>query len=86
MTICVCCGLVPASPYSPATGLPIESQTVSQMVDKIIEFPAGSKLLLLSPVARGKKASSKEIEALQRQATNASKLTAKCTGLKMFPL
>ena len=48
------------TPYSPATGLPIESQTVSQMVDKIIEFPAGSKLLLLSPVARGKKASSKK--------------------------
>lgn len=43
------------TPYSPATGLPIESQTVSQMVDKIEEFPIGTKLLLLAPIARGKK-------------------------------
>lgn len=41
--------------YSPATGLPIESQTVSQMVDKILEFPEGSKLLLLAPVVSGQK-------------------------------
>ena len=43
------------TPYSPATGLPIESQTVSQMVDKIEEFPIGTKLLLLAPIARGLK-------------------------------
>lgn len=48
------------TPYSPATGLPIESQTVSQMVDKIEEFPIGTKLLLLAPIARGKKANSKK--------------------------
>src|SRR5215813_5564785 len=36
-------------PYSPATGLPIESQTVSMMVDRIMELPEGTKLLLLSP-------------------------------------
>ena len=41
------------TPYSPATGLPIESQTVSQMVDEIEEFPVGTKLLLLAPLARG---------------------------------
>lgn len=56
------------TPYSPVTGLPIESQTVSQMVDKIMESPIGTKLLLLSPIARGKKGEfKKEIEALQRQ-------------------
>lgn len=56
------------TPYSPVTGLPIESQTVSQMVDKILENPVGTKLLLLSPIARGKKGEfKKEIEALQRQ-------------------
>ncbi|MBQ8465770.1 MAG: excinuclease ABC subunit UvrA [Alphaproteobacteria bacterium] len=56
------------TPYSPATGLPIESQTVSQMVDRILEFPAGTKLLLLSPIARGKKGEfKKEFETLQRQ-------------------
>lgn len=42
-------------PYSPATGLPIESQTVSQMVDRILEQPAGTRLLLLAPVIRGRK-------------------------------
>lgn len=48
------------TPYSPATGLPIESQTVSQMVDRILEMPLGTRLLLLSPIARAKKANSKK--------------------------
>ncbi|MGK7861547.1 excinuclease ABC subunit UvrA [Falsiroseomonas sp. E2-1-a4] len=42
-------------PYSPATGLPIEAQTVSQMVDRIMAMPEGTRLLLLAPVAKGKK-------------------------------
>nr|WP_245454209.1 excinuclease ABC subunit UvrA [Aquabacter cavernae] len=42
-------------PYSPATGLPIESQTVSQMVDKVLALPEGSRLYLLAPVVRGRK-------------------------------
>jgi excinuclease ABC subunit A len=42
-------------PYSPATGLPIESQTVSQMVDKITALPDGTRLNLLAPVVRGRK-------------------------------
>ncbi len=42
-------------PYSPATGLPIESQTVSQMVDRVLALPEGTKLYLLAPVARGRK-------------------------------
>ena len=42
-------------PYSPATGLPIESQTVSQMVDKTMALPEGSRLYLLAPVVRGRK-------------------------------
>ena len=56
------------TPYSPATGLPIESQTVSQMVDKVLGMPSGTKLLLLSPIARGKKGEyKKEIEDLRKQ-------------------
>ena len=43
------------TPYSPATGLPIKSQTVSQMVDIVIEMPENSRLMLLSPVVRGRK-------------------------------
>ena len=55
-------------PYSPATGLPIEAQTVSQMVDKILLLPEGSKILLLSPVARGKKGEfKKEIDLLKKK-------------------
>jgi excinuclease ABC subunit A len=42
-------------PYSPATGLPIESQTVSQMVDRVLGLPAGTRLYLLAPVVRGRK-------------------------------
>jgi excinuclease ABC subunit A len=42
-------------PYSPATGLPITSQTVSQMVDKIMEMEEGTRLYLLSPIVRGRK-------------------------------
>lgn len=42
-------------PYSPATGLPIESQTVSQMVDRTLALPEGTRLYLLAPVVRGRK-------------------------------
>jgi len=42
-------------PYSPATGLPIESQTVSQMVDRVMTLPEGTRLYLLAPVVRGRK-------------------------------
>jgi excinuclease ABC subunit A len=54
-------------PYSPATGLPIESQTVSQMVDKLVELPDGERLMLLAPVVRGRKGEyRKEIAEWQR--------------------
>jgi excinuclease ABC subunit A len=43
------------APFSPATGLPIESQTVSQMVDRIMALPEGTRLYLLAPVVRGRK-------------------------------
>ncbi len=42
-------------PYSPATGLPIESQTVSQMCDRIAAMPEGTRLFLLAPIVRGRK-------------------------------
>jgi excinuclease ABC subunit A len=54
-------------PYSPATGLPIESQTVSQMVDKLTALPEGERLYLLAPVVRGRKGEyRKEIAAWQK--------------------
>jgi len=42
-------------PYSPATGLPIESQTVSQMVDRVMALDEGSRLYLLAPIVQGRK-------------------------------
>lgn len=42
-------------PYSPATGLPIEAQTVSQMVDKAMAFGEGARFYLLAPMVRGRK-------------------------------
>jgi excinuclease ABC subunit A len=55
-------------PYSPATGLPIESQTVSQMVDRVLALPEGARLLLLAPVVRGRKGEyKKEIAEWQKK-------------------
>ena len=54
-------------PYSPATGLPIDSQTVSQMVDKVMALPSGTRLNLTAPVVRGRKGEyRKEIAEWQR--------------------
>jgi excinuclease ABC subunit A len=54
-------------PYSPTTGLPIESQTVSQMVDKVTALPEGTRLFLLAPVVRDRKGEyRKEIAEWQR--------------------
>ena len=56
------------TPYSPATGLPIEAQSVAQMVDQILAMPEGTKLILLAPIARGKKGEfKKEFAELQKK-------------------
>ncbi len=55
-------------PYSPATGLPIESQTISQMVDRIMAMPEGTRIFLLAPVVRGRKGEyRKEIAELMKK-------------------
>ncbi len=55
-------------PYSPATGLPIESQTVSQMVDRVLALPEGTRLYLLAPMIRGRKGEyRKEFADLQKR-------------------
>ncbi|MEA2834450.1 MAG: excinuclease subunit [Methylobacteriaceae bacterium] len=55
-------------PYSPATGLPIESQTVSQMVDRVLTLPERTRLYLLAPVIRGRKGEyRKEIADFQKK-------------------
>jgi len=55
-------------PYSPATGLPIESQTVSQMVDRVLTFDEGTRLYILAPIVRGRKGEyKKELAELQKK-------------------
>jgi excinuclease ABC subunit A len=55
-------------PHSPATGLPIESQTVSQMVDKILAMAEDTRLLVLAPIVRGRKGEyRKEIQDLRKR-------------------
>jgi excinuclease ABC subunit A len=54
-------------PYSPATGLPIEAQSVSQMVDRVMTLPEGTRAYLLAPVVRQRKGEyRKELAEWQR--------------------
>src|SRR5271169_745502 len=65
-------------PYSPATGLPIESQTVSQMADRIMAMPEGTKLMLLAPIVRGRKGEyRKELQDLRKQGFQRAKVDGK---------
>jgi len=55
-------------PFSPATGLPIESQTVSQMVDRVMAMEDGTRLYLLAPIIRGRKGEyRRELAELQKR-------------------
>lgn len=55
-------------PYSPATGLPIESQTVSQMVDRVLALDEGTRLYILAPMIRGRKGEyKKELTELMKK-------------------
>ncbi len=65
-------------PYSPATGLPIESQTVSQMVDRVLALPEGTRLYLLAPMIRGRKGEyKKEFADLQKRGFQRVKVDGK---------
>jgi excinuclease ABC subunit A len=65
-------------PYSPATGLPIESQTVSQMADRILALPEGTRLFLLAPMVRGRKGEyRKELADLQKKGFQRAKVDGK---------
>ena len=65
-------------PYSPATGLPIESQTVTQMVDRVMALPEGTRLYLLAPIVRGRKGEyRKELAELQKKGFQRVKIDGK---------
>ncbi len=73
-------------PYSPATGLPIESQTVSQMVDRLLALPEGTRLLLLAPVVRGRKGEyRKELQDFQKKGFQRVKIDGKLWDIGEAP-
>jgi excinuclease ABC subunit A len=73
-------------PYSPATGLPIESQTVSQMADRILALPEGTRLFLLAPIVRGRKGEyRKELAELLKKGFQRAKVDGKFYDLNATP-
>ena len=74
-------------PYSPATGLPIEAQTVSQMVDRVLAMKEGTRLLLLAPVVRDRKGEyRKELAELQRRGFTRVKVDGKLYEIGEVPV
>jgi excinuclease ABC subunit A len=73
-------------PYSPATGLPIESQTVSQMVDRVLAMKEGTRLHLLAPIVRGRKGEyRKELADLQKRGFQRVKIDGKMVEIDAAP-
>ncbi|MCG8595472.1 MAG: excinuclease ABC subunit UvrA [Kiloniellales bacterium] len=73
-------------PYSPATGLPIESQTVSQMVDRVMGMPEGARLYLLAPIVRGRKGEyRKELAELQKRGFQRVKIDGRIHEIEDAP-
>ncbi|HQT64407.1 MAG: excinuclease ABC subunit A [Acidocella sp. 20-57-95] len=73
-------------PYSPTTGLPIEAQTVAQMVDRVMALAEGTKLILLAPVIRDRKGEyRKELAELQRKGFTRAKVDGKIYEIDQVP-
>jgi len=73
-------------PYSPATGLPIESQTVSQMVDRVKAMPDGTRLYLMAPIVRGRKGEyRKELQELSKKGFQRVKIDGKLHEIAQAP-
>ncbi len=74
-------------PYSPATGLPITAQTVSQMVDRIMALPDGTRLFLLAPIVRGRKGEyRKELAQLQKDGFTRVKINGEFHDIDAAPV
>ena len=73
-------------PYSPATGLPIESQTSTQMVDRIRAMPDETRLFLLAPIVRGRKGEyKKELDMLRRRGFQRARIDGKVMDIADAP-
>jgi len=73
-------------PYSPATGLPIESQSVAQMVDRVMALPEKTKLYILAPIVRGRKGEyRKEFADLMKQGFQRAKIDGELIRIEDAP-
>ena len=73
-------------PYSPFTGKPIVSQSVSEMVDKIKKLPKDNTIYLLSPIVRGRKGEyKKEILAFKKRGFQKVKVDGEYYEIDKFP-
>lgn len=73
-------------PHSPTTGKPIQSQTVSEMVDRVLTLKEGTKILLLAPIVRGRKGEhKKEIEDLKKKGYQRLKINDKLYDIDDVP-
>ena len=73
-------------PYSPFTGLPIRSQTISEMVDKIMDLPKPSRISIYSPIVRGRKGEyKKEILSLKKRGFSKIKIDEKLYDIEKTP-
>ncbi len=74
-------------PHSPATGLPIKSQTITEMVDRIMEMAEGTRLYLMAPVVRGRKGEyRKEIMDFQKKGFQRLKVDGKFYEIDEAPI
>ena len=73
-------------PYSPATGLPITSQTVSMMVDRVMTLPEDTKLYILAPIVRGRKGEyRKELAQLMKDGFQRAKINGEFYRIEDAP-
>jgi len=73
-------------PHSPATGLPIESQTVSQMVDRVMTMEPGTRLYLMAPIVRGRKGEyKKELQELAKKGFQRVKVDGEIFDIEDVP-
>jgi excinuclease ABC subunit A len=74
-------------PYSPATGLPIEAQTVTQMVDRVMALPEGARLYILAPIVRGRKGEyKKDLAELQKKGFQRVKINGQFYEIDATPV
>ena len=55
-------------PYCPEHHIPIKSQTVEEIVNKLLEYPLGTKMIIMSPIVHGEKGTHKDLlESLRKE-------------------